>query len=309
MAFSTGTASSPSNLLSLLKTFLEANNYVTQIYTASDQLIIKGIGGGSDSIYSGLRIFADAGANNYAFELQGLIGYNSGSLFHNQPGAVPDNYPAMALINSTMAYWFICNDRCYKIIVRVASGIYHSCYMGWMLPYGTPVQWPYPMVAAGSTFVDFVNNSSKPLVYSNSDGRTGSFWNPQNANNNKGQLCIRDAAGSWRRPIHQLANQTGTAASTKCTGVWPYVEKLRDNYNGILNMRNCLDDTTYTLNPIIPVEGGANMNLYGEFQGVKHVSGFNQSAENIIQFGGNDWLVVNDVFRNAGDSFAAFELV
>ena len=57
--------------------------------------------------------------------------------------------------------------------------------------------------------------------------------------------------------------------------------------------------------PVILYETG---NIYGEIDGVFMVSGYNQAVENIVQYGGDDYAVIHDVYRTGFDDYFTLRL-
>ena len=80
MAYETGTATSYTDLLDKLKTFVtgaaittEGNEW-TVLRSSSTELILKGLGNSRDrEIYCGIRTFLD-GADSYQWEMRGFTG-------------------------------------------------------------------------------------------------------------------------------------------------------------------------------------------------------------------------------------------
>lgn len=322
MAFETGFAESHTDLLAKLKTFIcdtmtpSGDRWVVQrnVTTAgSEELIVRGVGSGTDQIYVGLKAFSDAGTDNYGLILNGFTGFNTALSFYDQPGAmqISQTPPVLPLLKSIPAnanaikYWFIASSRRFIIIARTGT-VYHQAYLGWFLPYGTPLQYPYPLVVGGS---GMLNSLGVPVKQNESTNQVHAFWKPIDAvntignyPNNFGTLSFRDAAGAWKRPV--LSN--GGLNSSGGSGTWPYVEAIRNARSSYNNMRPNLDGT-YTLGPIIIVEGSP-ANMWGEFDSIKHTTGNNLTSEDIITIGSDNWLVVQNVFRTSDSDIACFKL-
>jgi hypothetical protein len=302
---STPHATNYSDLLAKLKTFLLAQGW-TSVASLTNEEYLKGPGSGSDNIYVGIQKFADVPNDNYAWVLQGLTGYVPATSFNSQPGAIPSNPPALALWNSTIPYWFVANGRRFIVVAKVST-LYMSAYCGWMLPYAIPAsQWPYPLVIGGSTYAES-NNNLVPLRYSGVNGKTSNYMIPINTDSNAGQLCLRDPSGTWQRPVNRSNAESTIYNYWDGEGVWPWSNATLDDLGGFNDMEKSLDGN-YSLQPAIPHLEVASRNVYGELDGVFHAPGRGQSAENIIQRGGVDHLVIQNVFRTAKDAYAAIKL-
>lgn len=237
----------------------------------------------------GLKAYSNSLTDNYGLILNGYTGFNNSLTFYEQPGTMQaaDLHIALPLVKSiptnanAIQYWFIANSRRFIVVARTGT-VYHQAYLGWMLPYGTPSQWPYPLVVGGS---GICSTSIVPVKQNVSSAQVQAFWKPIDGidsingySKNAGALAVKEPGGSYRRPILQ---SSGTGNSS-CNGTWPYVEDTRGLLGGFLNMRDNLDNS-YTLNPLIIVEGSP-ANMWGEFEGVKHVTGFGLTSEDLIAY-------------------------
>jgi hypothetical protein len=286
--FSNGTtvphATDHSDLLAKLRTFVNAQGGVQQEYVAGDRYIVKLTGGGSDSIYVGLKVYANAGDNSYALILQGYTGFTSGQAFDNHPGAIGSNPPALALWNSSIQYWFLVSGRRIIIVAKVGS-TYQMAYLGWIQPYGTPGQWPYPLLIGGSTYRGDTDNSAKPYLYSNTNAKTCNFWHPLNEDGSQGTLALRTPSG-WAKLLNV------STAGHKNSGTSPYYKSGMGNHRRLL-------DSQYLHRAVIVLDGGSQPAKYGEFDGLRHVTGENLTAESTITEGGDTYVAFPNVARTA----------
>lgn len=287
-------AASHTDLLAIIRTFANANSAVEQEYVAGDRYITKLVGGGSDAIYFGLKVFTDGGAAVYGLVLQGYTGFQSGQAFDSQLGAISSNPPALAAWNSTITYWLFLNTRRLIIVAKV-SGTYHIAYCGLILPYGTPAQWPYPLLIGGSTYRGDTDNSNKPYAYSVTSGKVSNFWNPINANSSLGTLAIRDGGGSWVKLLN-----TETANSYANKGTFPYLYATR-----YANARKTIGGNDL-LTPIM-VCNNSPLGIYGELDGMRHVAGDGLTAEQTITVGSDTYIVFPNVSRTAADQWVAIK--
>ena len=319
--YETGTATSNVNLLSKLHTFLTAtlpsgDRWISQrnvTTSGQEELIVRGVGSGSDYIYVGLKAYSDSVSDSYGLFLNGYTGFNSSLDFYSQPGTmqVSNGLIALPLSGSgTIAYWFIANSRRFIVIAKVGTR-YHQAYLGFGIPYGTPTQWPYPLFIGGTAAVRTTGTDVGKAVKGTTSGTAiHSFWKPINSidglnglSANAGNLAIKTPDGAYRRPYMSVSGTSSAA----CSGTWPYVEDLRASYGGYLNMRTSLDGTNYTVNPLFIIEGSPS-NVWGEFDGIRHITGYNLNPESTVTVNSVTWLCINDVYRDDDGSMVAYKL-
>ena len=322
MAWTTGNASSAVDLLDKLKTYVTttvpsgdqwvAERYVTT--AGAEELILRGKGyGATDQIYAGLKAYSDVVSDNFALILNGFTGYNSLLPFYNMPGAMslaelPTCLPSLSSnpVNSTaIKYWFIVDAESIKIITRLGT-TYHQAYLGFFLIYGTPPQYSYRLCVGGS---GIVNGSGVPVKQNDVTNATHAFWKPIDAfngttyNSHLSALAFKDPAGVWKR----LYMTTSSSLGSSYSGSFPYAEGARAYLGGFDNMRTNLDGS-YAMQSIVIIEGNP-ANLYGEFSGMKHLTGYQLNPEDEVTYAGDTYLVIPNVFRTADADMCAYRLV
>jgi hypothetical protein len=294
------------DLLDKLVTFATAHGWAImedQRATAGlRHIILKGTGlSGTDAIYVGVRKYENVPADIFGWMLNGFTGYVNGLSFYNQPGGLPFdatagwNTPGISLWNSEIPYWFFVTGRRIIMVAKIST-VYVALYLGFILPYGTPGQWPYPLCVAGSMNGNqFVSRFSTTSAF-----HTVPFipFAPDNTNG-RSCLALRLSDGSWRRISFGATNQ-----QYQHNGVWPYSSYFvaTDGMNGFYNMRAALDDS-YVLHPTL-IHMGSNTTeaqvkgILGEFDGVFHVPGLGNAAEDVITIGADNFRVFQNIFRN-----------
>jgi len=189
MAKATGTANSYLDLMVHLRDFLTGSVGSPSPYTAvrdttpagspivypsprTQEMIFQGdaSNGGSPSRfwYFGIQSYEDPASSIYGWDLKGFTGFDPGSpegsvLFENQPDASPSAYIPMQ--NTAMSYWFWANER--RVIMVVKTGTaYQWMYAGFINPFATESEYPYPMVVMGSSWQNTVSFSSNSIDFS-----------------------------------------------------------------------------------------------------------------------------------------------
>lgn len=259
--------------------------------------ILKGVGlAGADEIYLGYAIAEDASTPFFNIEIMGFIAYNSAEAWNNQPGASTPVYHVLS--DAAMTYWLVCTGR--KIILKTKlSTVYTDSYAGFMLPYGLPSEYPYPLLIAGNC-EDRFNNAAV------TDDDFRMFCNPGNSS-----MWLRDPGGTWI----DFENHVGTSV-TEQHGVdrivWPWgsesspwganeIEKFREGIDGSYAIMPCIIHQVDTGPFLVP-------NTYGELDGVFWVSGFSNSSENSFTISADDYICFQDVFRTDLHHFMALRL-
>jgi len=267
---------------------------------------------GTEQIYLQIQAFCNVGQDVYNWRLRGAQGYSGGVGFNwfNQPGASPDAF--VYLWDQPMNYWFIANGQRVIVVAKVATS-YESLYMGKILPDGTPAQYPYPVFIGGTGGnAQPVNAlgydpSASQRRYSDNSGYHAAFFDPACA-----YLCHVDSA--WYTWAHYSQggriNQTGD--NINC--IWPYLlgragpSGQASNEFG-LNWLTTNADGTYPLLPTRLEAVTPQLSLHGTLGGVYGTCGVGNSSESTVTVAGDDYLMMQDTFRNGIANFVALHFV
>ena len=294
MAVQTGTATGYLDLLDKFRSFITGAamgdqawtemNWVSQSDGVGKEPYLRGPGlTGDDEIFVQLQSYFSASSDYYNIRINGASAYSAGAnpLYNNQPGHDGQNVSIM-LWNQSTPYWFIANGRRFIIIAKVST-TYQTAYAGFILPYGLPSEYPYPVAIGGQV--------NAKLRWSDSTDYHRNFTNPS------GSLLLRTPGGEWL-PF-QNYNPTGINAQLLISNVWPT--------RSLTNPRPSIDGT-YSLNALVLHTSENDNNVYGEFQGVKRISGYGNATENTLTVDGVEWLIVQDGFRTASGNYFAVAL-
>lgn len=269
------------NFILAVKTFCEANGYTTLRYTTTDnetsghELIMKAPGlTGTEEIFIGLRTYHSVTADYYNLLAGVFTGYVPGNTFDTQPGAAMVGVPAH---NNRIDYWLSLNGQRIVCAMKVGTPVYESFYLGKFFPYSRPSQYPYPVVAGGMLAGAAATRFSET---------THDFY--LRGNHARGKL--RTPAGWINMHCYPWGNAFLTSVSTP----------------GILQLQARDTGDNYPLLPVELHDGTAN--LYGQLDGVYHVSGFNNAVENTITIGGVKYIVMQSVARTGHADYYALRL-
>ena len=169
--------------------------------TAERCLILEGNGGASETIFVGFQTYqtSDVSTFNvcYNWSCHGFTGFNNALTFASQVGISP-GLPAGVVSTTTGAFmplktstafdidfWFYFTNRRLIIVAKVANGIithYISGYFGYMNPFGTSIESPYPLlIGASSSRHNTLFSDTEPRITGIGEvmgisGRTGPMW-------------------------------------------------------------------------------------------------------------------------------------
>lgn len=264
-------------MLETIRDFAAANGWTVLRYDtapANRELILKGLGyTGEEEIFVGFRTYQDASADYYNLLAGVFTGYVPGNSFDAQPGARLSGVPAH---NNRIDYWLTLNPQRIALAMKVGTPVYESCYVGKMLPYGRPSQYPYPVVCGGMLAGASATRFSETA-------HSGYF------KGNKAGMGLRSNDG-WLQPYcYPWGNAyiAGTGLNTSNTNI-------RDT-GGIYHL--------------LPVELHDNIaNLWGTLDGIHYITGFDNAVENTLVVAGDNYVVIQDVARTGHTDYYAMRL-
>lgn len=260
-------------MLETIRDFASANGWTVLRYDtapANRELILKGVGyTGEEEIFVGFRTYQNAAADYYNLVAAAFTGYVPGNTFDTQPGAMISGVPAH---NNRIDYWLTLNPQRIALTMKVGTPVYESCYVGKFLPYARPSQYPYPVIAAGmlnGTPATRFSDTAQSIPYKGA----------------RANMRMRFNDGVWRQPECYPWNNARLAGATT---------QQRDT-GGF-----------YPLTPIVLSD--TTSGLFGELDGVFHISGFNNATENTVEIDGTTYVVVQDVWRTGFNDYYALRM-
>lgn len=187
---------------------------------------LEGDGAGADEIFVGYRTYLQSGGTR-AFELVGASGYDAGLTWHEQPGISRNlqsvgtslNSCIVPLSNVSISFWLNINSR--RIVGALKTGTYYgSLYLGFLNPFATGGEWPYPIYIAGTT--DAIN-----LAFNSSNINLSGITEPINTSvnedqNAKGPAQIRAPDGLWYNVVASTFVSGTRSASSFSHRMYPH---------------------------------------------------------------------------------------
>lgn len=188
------------------------------------------------------------------------------------PGNTFDTQPGVRLSgvpahNQRIDYWLTVNPQRIACCMKVGTPVYEHFYIGKFFPYGRPSQYPYPIICGGML------NGAAATRFSDT-----SHSMPYKGN--RANLGMRFNTGVYLQPECLPWNNDYLAGTNQ-------LRDTNDNY------------------PLLPVMLTDSNGIYGEFDGIRYISGFNNVTENTC---GAEWVVFQDVSRNGFTDYIAFKL-
>ncbi len=270
MAYTSGTAANYKDLLAVLATFAAANGW-TILEQSTTRLYLRGEGSeGLDEIYAGVEAFENTSSGYYNWLLTGSWGYRSGRVLTAHPMNGGSRYAY--LWNAPIPYWMVATPRRIMMVAKIST-LYQIVHLGLGDPPATANQYPYPLIIGGC-------GSVAAQGYSITGTENSVFCANQGPN---GLICR--PGGDW--------DSIGPAA---CAAMNPSYE----NRANIITAPN----GDYSLEQIYILDT-TRTSIYAAIDGLFRVSGYNNTADNIVTVGSNNYLVFQDVYRTSiGDYFA-----
>ena len=248
--------------------------WTTLLYDTSGvnhYLILKGAGlTGAEEIYVGFRTYYNADADYYNISAMACTGYVAENSWETQPNAFYSGVPAH---NQRIDYWLTWNGQRIMLAMRVGTPVYESLYTGKFLPYARPSQFPYPICCGG-------------MLSAHAATRFSDTSHSMPFKGNRANFKMRTIQGTWYQVYtYPWSNTTFLCGTT-------------------LSMRDTGGE--YHLTPVELYTPGEN--LWGALDGVFHITGFNNTVENTLTIDGDDFVVIQDVWRTGFPDYYAMRL-
>ncbi|MEO1902604.1 MAG: hypothetical protein ABGX87_12680 [Alcanivorax sp.] len=244
---------------------------------------------GAEEIYLNIAAYKNVASDYFNWDCRGSIGHQPAFEFAGQPGVSPN--ANLLLWDSQIPYWLAVNGQRLILLAKVST-TYQLLHLGKILPYGTPSQFPYPVLVSATT-------DQAGSRWSNSDTDCSSILNPGRG------AFFYTTDGGWRR----VMNRYGVNGD----GRWEtgYLEVFPTHINGFGDMGegnvqfdgpqiHPLPDGSYQPIPLVILcrnSDYASVNQYGEVDGIFWVTGTANAAENLLPINGVDHLVIQNIYR------------
>jgi hypothetical protein len=244
--------------------------------SANRELIMRGKGlTGTEQIYVGFRTYQNSTADYYNLVAAVFTGYVPSNTFDTQPGVRLSGVPAH---NNRIDYWLTLNAQRIVLAMKVGTPVYEMAYVGKVFPYSRPSQYPYPVACVG-----MLGGAPATRFSDTSSSHTFGF------RGNVPSIGLRNTDAWLQAFTTPWGNSrlTGSGANDTTTNM----RETEGNYY------------------LLPIQLHNNSNqLYGVFDGVNYISGFNNAVENTLVIGGKTYVVIQDSFRTGHSDYIAMRL-
>lgn len=251
---------------------------------------------GSEEIGVGFGAVESTGTDAYALTGWMFRSYNSGLGNQSQPGHSGLGYHPVW--NQPMAYWFIANGQRAIVITKVST-VYTASYLGKVLMYGTPGEWPQ------AYYMSMPNSSN--TRWSSTSETFRNFFDPGSHNGSR----MLHTSGVWYN-VGNFVESTGENAVDGGNYIWPYAARFGANASSAQSryreLRDNVDDSSYTLWPLVLCGENPAADIWGELDGAYACPGFDAGAEDIITQDNEDHVLVPNTYRSARYYYAAIKI-
>lgn len=289
------------------------------VNSSSGETYLKGPGlGGTDEIFIGFRTITEPIKSWYLIQVMGFTGYLSGELScFNQPGSINigTGSPFVSLWDQPMTYWITGSGR--RVIFNFkVSTVYEAGYAGFILPYATPVQYPYPLAIGGTmcsgTYAnyglkyDLVNAGHS--VFCMPRGNATHYAAETVAQTTDGTLFLLQPSGTWEAYSNGPdssgpANSSESIVRKAIHCVFPHSHWAASS--GRMPLLDCVGGG-YLLQPHQLYHNGPIPSRFiGELDGTKQISGQNNASENTGSYNGHNYVVFQNAYRTAKTEYWA----
>lgn len=298
------------------------------------EVLLKATGtSGTDAIYTGVRSEYDAANGWYNLFLNGYTGHDPNEMsWFNQPGAINNwtavtrlDVPVVPCWDSAMPYWLRANGRAFAFGVKVSTS-FEGGYMGFILPYATPSQYPYPL-AIGGSLTPQSSDRSTPWRYSYIHYRHSVFPIPAAYTSNvssepvTSSLYLRLPDGTWNSFGQRYSSGSDPSALQDMTqsggppfnrggiraGVWPTSVRNAGTGGARRDYREVLGGG-YVLQPLVLHQRLPTDAVWGELEGCMAISGFGNASENTTVYSGTGYIIFQNATRTEAHEYWAMAL-
>ena len=274
------------------------------------ELILAGPGvSGVDDILVGMQSWKVTAVGAYNWCLAGFTGFSAAAAFLSQAGShstSKTNMPQLFLNNSSMQYWFFANGRRICGVAKVGGTYYAAFYLGYILPYGTPAAFPYPLAIGGSAAYD--SSSTSYQVYSTTHHYNRGYVDPPGDSLyslQRSSLIL--LCGTWLDFCNYDRGNIESASRSSGKTTWPFITGVYTLTETPCFMSWRMDKNPVDEPPLFPIilTCSSDKNIFGELHGVKAVLANGVVTEDTITFEGDTYIVFqNGRLGAAKDMFA-----
>lgn len=278
----------------------------------TDEVILKGVGDGSDEIFVGMRLEKSAAvAGQIDIVLNGYAGYDANLGWAEQPGAIPHEFlPTLPLAGDIRTnFWLSANTSRFIIIVQLSTQ-YESTYVGFLKPVAVERQYPYPLAIGGSYIQGKPWTNTSPghscFINPGSDSYAGIGNYTTVASDDKEEnttsLRVRRPDGAWRSALNKNSSDKAMKFEKLC--IWP---QNTEPTNVLTVLDTSLTIENVIMFPVLLYETFPS-GIVGQFDGVYFIGNREDlSAKDTLIHNSKPYRIFNNVARRDNDEYFAIE--
>jgi len=199
---------------------IQAGSNGTQVLEREIQLQGPG-NAGTDEIFIGFMELRDTDAASFSWHLAGFTGFGSLLEWEDQPGfsyVEPNEIPSfISLSSGAIECWFHITPRSLKGVCRMGT-TYTNFIAGFLNPYATPTEFPYPLYIGGSTGKWNELFATSGVAHS---GLCDPKASEATGGNTRGNAGFRNLSGSWSDVFNWEDNGSGSKQIDSIRNVYP----------------------------------------------------------------------------------------
>lgn len=317
-AYTSGIAADCDDFLTQLVNFLTTDSGLTgagqawtTVWTApvgapnETDIVLRGPGlSSTGTIFVGLRLNKDEPNDQFSLSIVGMTGtIPSATTFDGHINCAP--VPVRIFLDDApMTYWFSATGRKFTATAKVST-VYETAYAGLFLPFSQPQTYNYPMLIGGMASANGVAED-----WRSTDADHTAFVSPPDDSVYETTAWVINPIGEWLRcgvsgdSVAPITLGPG-AFGAEDFGMSDVMAADAYGYLDIVKRTGACYGGDYTLTPVTVVQSYPQNQTFGILDGVYHVPGRSNAAENIVNFNSKGHLVVQNGFRTGiGDYFA-----
>jgi len=187
-------------------------------------------------------------------------------------------HPSIALKDDSIAYWFYSNKNRIIVVARVTGTIYETAYIGIGLRFSSPDRFAYPVLVIGSIYGNY-NYASTLAQHS----------------------FIVEAAGGYPLWIYGKSGNFVSATSRKAL-------VPRGSFTDLGSMTSTAGQIVLFPCFVREWDGASIYSLLTQLDGVYAILNDEVESEDLIQVGGQDYLVIQNIFRTTHKDYLAIKM-
>jgi hypothetical protein len=308
MATINGTANSAEDLFDTLINFVTANGWdIEEEATSTTTELVKGVQlkgtdlAGDGEIWVHLIFRSNSATDVHAIEIEGSAGYFPGhplDFGYNPQNSYRDTGLSTSIIvrvplhGNLIQYWLTGNPRRFMGAFRLGTR-WAGMYCGYILPYGLPSQYPYPLWVAGCnvTTNNYTTNTNG-CPWGASDVVSGMLYTP---------------SGRWQSTPIAAGPASGRGYGIQ---MFPYKLSVMSNF---LPYYYALEDKDGNRRYVIMKQiffcpNTSEYGTFGEPDGLDYVTAWGASGGDYLIWEGKTYLLIQRESSSAANTAAAMLL-